>query len=159
MEGTINITSYKLFPFHFQILGILLLFLSVILMIQSPYFTPIFFLSGAAILTGYRGIQFDLPNKSYREYNSFLLIKFGKWRKFDSIEKIYVNSANVSQFAYTMVTTGTTIRNIEYNAYAKLGNEIKVHLICSKNKKVLFQKLQKMAALFKLDIIDNTVQV
>ncbi len=158
-KSTINIRSYKLFPFHFQVLGILFLILTAILVLESPYFAPLFFLSGAAILTGYRGVQFDLSKKSYREYNSFLFIKFGKWENFDAVEKIYVNSANVSQYAYTMVTTGTTIRSVEYNAYAKLGNDQKVHLICSKNKKKLTQKLSEMASLFQLEVIDNTARV
>ena len=112
---------------------------------------------GIFILTAYRGIEFDGSSRVFREYNSFLLfMKFGKWEKYKDVEKIYVNSSNVSQKIYTMITHGMTAKNVEYSAYMKIHDSTKLFLASNRNKKMLFRKMAALADFFQLEIIDNT---
>ncbi len=152
----INLKSVKLFPFQFQLLGVVFLLVGIVFIPNAPYLGLFLIIIGAFILTGYSGIQFDRSTKLYRTYNSFLFLKFGKWKEYGEIEKIFVNSVKVSQKIYTRITEGTTYRNVEYNAYLKLGDGTKEFLTSSKDKKTLFAKLARVGEFFHLEIIDNT---
>lgn len=154
---TIDIKSGRLFPFHFQLLSLVFLFMGMVLIMFSPYFSPIPLFLGGLILTGYRGIKFDRAPKVYRDYYSFLFFKFGKWKKYDHVEQIFINSSKVSQKVYTMVTSGTTIENLEYNAYIIFEDRKKLYLITDKNKDKLYKKLTKIADFFQSNIHDYTV--
>ena len=117
MTNSIDFKSDRLFPFHFQLLGVVFLLVGVVAIFDSPYLAAFLVPIAAIILTGYRGLEFNRSTKVYREYNPFLFfLKFGKPNKYADIEKIYVNSSNVSQKIYTMVTQGITARNVEYSA-------------------------------------------
>lgn len=151
---SVNLKSDRLFPSHFLLLGLIFTIVGLLLILFSPYLAPLFLLLGGMILTGYRGVEFDRIQKKYREYNSFLFMKFGDWENYDKPEKIFINSVNVSQKIYTMVTTGTIIRNVEYNAYMELGNGEKIYLISKKDKNRLYKKLSRIADFFQLEVID-----
>ena len=151
-----NFKSEKLFPFQFQLLGAVFLFVGIVFTLGSPYLATLLIAIGAFILTGYRGIQFDRSTKIYRAYNSFLFLKFGKWKEYGEVEKIFINSSKVSQKIYTRINEGTTVRSVEYNAYLKVGDGTKEFLTNNRDKKTLFAKLDGLAEFFHLDIIDNT---
>lgn len=153
---SIDFKSEKLFPFHFQLFGIVFFFTGVLSLLYKPYLTPIFILLGAFILSGYQGVEFDRVKRVYREYNSFFFMKFGKWGKYDTIEKIFINSSRTSQKIYTRVTEGVTVKNLVYNAYLLLGNGSKIYLIGKKDKKSLHKKLSTLSDFFQLEIHDNT---
>ncbi|MGK7397436.1 MAG: hypothetical protein ACNS62_22860 [Candidatus Cyclobacteriaceae bacterium M3_2C_046] len=154
-KETINLKSDKLFPFHIQLLGFIFFFYGLFTILMSPYLAPVFVFLGSMIITGYRGLVFDLNSGRFKEYNSFLFLKFGKWQRLDTAEKIFINAVNVSQKVYTMVTTGTTVRNIEYNSYLKLHDGQKIYLASAKHKKVLLKKLDPLARHFQLEITIN----
>jgi hypothetical protein len=157
-NDTIDLKSEKLFPWQFQFIGIIFLIVGIGLMIVSPYLAPILIVIGAFILTAYRGVEFNCSTKTYRNYNSFLFIKTGKFKPYDSVEKIYINESKVSQMIYTKITTGSTFRHIEYNAYLKFAHGIKIFLASKKDKKKLIDKLTGLAEFFQVEISDNTVQ-
>lgn len=92
----------------------------------------------------------------YREYNSFFFLKFGDWTNFDEVEKIFINSKNVTQKIYTMITTGITTRNVEYNAFMKFGNGTKIYLMGKENKESLLKKLTKISDFLQIEVIDYT---
>ena len=133
-SDSINLKSEKLFPFQFQLFGVVLLIGGIASVPFYPYISPFLIIVALSIFTGYRGIQFNRATKLYRTYKSFLFLKFGKWKEYDAIEMIYVNSAMVSQKIYTRVTEGITLRNVEYNAYLQFGNGTKEFLTFSKDK-------------------------
>ncbi|MFY0687561.1 MAG: hypothetical protein JXQ90_10380 [Cyclobacteriaceae bacterium] len=156
-DRAIDIKLGRLFPFHFQILGLVFSFIGIVLMVFSPYFSPIPMFLGGLILTGYRGIKFDGTAKVYKDYNSFLFIKFGKWEKYSQVEKVFINSSKVSQKVYTMVTNGTTIENLEYNAYIMFEDGKKLYLMSDRNRDKLYKKLARIADFFQSKINDNTM--
>ncbi len=152
-----DIKSERLFPFHFQLLGLVFLFMGMVLIVFSPYFSPIPLLLGGLMLTGYRGIKFDRATRVSRDYHSFLFFKFGKWKKYGQVEQIFINSSKVSQKVYTMVTSGTTIENLDYNAYIIFEDGEKLYLLSDKNKDKLRKKLTGIVDFFQSDINDYTV--
>ena len=155
-ERRISIRTERLFPFQFLVLGGVFLFAGLVTLVIKPFISPVLLLLGGLILTGFRGVEFDTNQQQYREFNSLLLIRFGKWNPYSKVEKIYVNAVNTSQYVYTKVTTGTTFRNREYNAYIKFDNGTKVHLMVRKNKEKLMKQLKPVADLFSIPLTDNT---
>jgi len=153
----INLKSEQLFPFQFQLIGVVLLIGGIASIPVSPYPGPFMLVFALGIFTSYRGIQFNRSTKLYRSYNSILFLKFGKWREYDAIEMIYINSSTVSQKIYTRVTEGTVSGNVEYNAYLQFRNGAKEFLATNKDKNKLFAKLAPMSEFSHLEIVDNTV--
>jgi hypothetical protein len=72
----------------------------------------------------------------------------------EEVEKIYINSAKTSQYAYTQVNTGITIRNQVFNGYLKFSSGKKIFLIQNKNKKTLLHALSPLAHSLEQEIQD-----
>lgn len=153
----LDIKSGKIFPFQFQILGGIFLIIGLSLVILNPLVSPLLLLPGIGLFAGRRGFEFDTDRNRYREYTAFLFVKFGGWREYHAAEMLYVNAANVSQQIYTQITVASTVRNVEYNAYLKLGDGTKLHLLSSRNKAALMRKLAEIAIFFRLEVVDNTI--
>jgi len=151
---TFNFKSEKLFPFQFQILGIIFLFLGMVLILYSPYFAPILIILGILILTAFRGIEFDRSAKTYRDYNSFLYMRQGSLRNYDSVKEIFINSSDVSQKIYTRVTEGTTMRYVEYNAYLEFGDGTKLYLTSKKDKNAIIEKTSGLSDFLQVEVRD-----
>lgn len=152
--STFHFRSEGLFQFNFILFGIILVFVGLILVVVSPWFSPIPFSLGGMILTGYRGISFDKSNQSYREFNSFLFLKFGPWKQSGPAEEIFINSGSSSQTIYTMVNTGTSIKHVEYRAYIKFTNEEKLYLKSNKDRDKLLSSLSELKEYLEVKIRD-----
>ncbi len=70
--------------------------------------------------------------------------KFGKPKKYNSIEKVFINKVRTSQNMYSQANHGHTARGIEYHAYLKLDSEEKVFLASDKDEKRLEDKMMKI---------------
>lgn len=116
-----------------------------------------FLLLGGLIVTGYTGVEFDRSRQTFREFNSFLFMRSGKWKTYDNLEKIFINAVKTSQYIYTQVTTGSTIRTREFDAYLKTNSGIKVFLTSRKDKEVLKKDLEPLAEFLRVPVVDNTV--
>ncbi len=146
----------KLFPFHFLLLGYALLFVGLLATFLSPYASPFFLFFGALFVTGTRGLEVNEIAKKYRAFNAFFFIKFGEWKSYDQFDHIFINSSKTSQKVNTMVTTGITARNLEYNAYLKFNDGYKLYLSTKRDKAELLNKVSGFAETFSLDVIDHT---
>ncbi|SHJ67133.1 hypothetical protein SAMN04488028_101856 [Reichenbachiella agariperforans] len=155
MNHLIKIKSDNLFPAHFQILGGLLLFMAVLLLFGAVYWSPILLLIGGVILTTHSGVEFDTASRRYRNFHSVFYIKFGEWIKYDRAVKIYINRLQTSQYIYTRVNVGSTIRKESYAAYLKLSDDTKLYLSSNEDKDNLKIKIVPVAEIFGLDVIDN----
>ena len=129
----------------------------IISLIYKLLLSPILLFVGAFILTGFRGVDLNGREKVYREYNSFLFLKFGKWVKYGQAEKIYINSGSASQKIYTRMTSGITVKSEEFNAYLKFDNGSKIYLASRKDKNRLIKRLKKLTDFFGIEIQDNTI--
>ena len=153
----IQTKTENLFPFHIQLFGWVCLFIGLVALVYQPLLALVALILGAIIVTGTRAVEFDSSRNLFREFNSFLFIKSGKWKAFEAVEKIYINASRMSQEVYTKVTTTTTFRSVEYTAYLKFSDGRKIYLLSSKNKKSLMKELAPVARYFELEIMDNTI--
>ena len=72
-------------------------------------------------------------------------LKIGNTKKFNLIEKIFVNKVKTRQTMYAYHSYNKhTARGIEYHAYLKLDNDGKIFLMGRKNKEDLHEKLKKI---------------
>jgi len=155
---SIDYKSGKLFPIQFQFFGGVLLLIGLGVATNYIVVGLILILIAASILTGQSGVDFDSELKAYRAYKSFLFIKSGENKKYQGVEKIFINSQAISQRMYTMHTNhGSDFKSLEYNAYLKFDNGIKIYLDTNKDKKALIDKLQELAGFLKTEVVDATI--
>lgn len=156
MKTRLNFYSEMLFPFHFLAIGVAFSFGGLAGIFFSPVLSSILLVIGLLIVTAYRGLQFNLSSNTYRVYNSFLFIKFGKWEKLGTIRQLFINESEVSQTIYMRLSQGSTYEYKEYNGYLELEDGDKVYLASRKNKVKLFKKLEALSGFLQCEITDTT---
>lgn len=156
-KSTVDIKSGRLFPFQFLVLGFIILISGVA--VVGPYMIIgiILIVAGAVILTAHEGTEIMPDTNSYREYNSILFIKTGKGKKYERIEKIFINPVRVSQKIYTAHTmNSSTFEDVEYNAYLKFSDGEKIFLLSGKNKNKIRNRLKAIADSLNIPLQDNS---
>lgn len=154
----VDIRGAMLFPFPFLMLGAGFIMAGIGVMINHPIIALILIGVGVLVVTAYEGTEIDPANHTYREYNAILFLKKGKTKRYDRIEKIYVNSGKVSRRVYTAHTTSSSIfYNMEYNAYMKLTSSEKVFLFSGRNKNQIVRRAQAIADMLNTAFQDNSV--
>jgi hypothetical protein len=158
-EPKIDIRSGSLFPWHFQLIAVFIFIAGITLFIQKPLVGSILVLASGFMLSASAGIEIDKAKNKYREYMSFyFILKNGKWRKFTGAEKVFINNSQVSSAMHTAHTNHSAVfKNTEYNAYLKLSDGTKIHLLSSKKKEKLVATMNKAASFLNTPVQDNTV--
>lgn len=152
-----DMKSEKLFPLHFRFVGGVLVVVGLVVLLPSPILAVILLVLGGALLTGIAGVEFDNQAKTYREYNSCFFLKNGVRKKYDSVEKIFINSMKVSQRMYTAHTNhSSNFHQVEYNAYVKFGEYQKIYLKSMKDKESLLKALSPLAQYLDTQVVDHT---
>ena len=158
-KTTVDVKSGTLFPMPFLVLGAICFIAGAVVFVNHPIIAIVLIVGGILILTSYEGTEIDPSSRTYREYNSFLFIKKGKAKNYQGIEKIFINSAKVSQRVYTAHTSASaTFSNIEYNAYLKFKEGEKVFLLSGKDKTKLLKKLRDISRSLNTSVVDNTMR-
>lgn len=156
-NNAIDIKAGKLFPFHFLILGGILLFAGAIVAVTYPIATAILVPLGLLIVTAYEGTEIDTGARTFREYNSFLFIKSGKKVKYKTLEGVFIHRAKISQKMFSPRTmNSSTFTHVEYNAYLKTDRE-KIFLMSGRNKMKLLEKVRSIAAALNTSVADHAV--
>lgn len=156
-KSIVDIKSGRLFPFQFLVLGFIIFITGIA--VVGPYMVIgiTLIIAGAGILTAHEGTEIIPSSNTYREYNSILFIKTGKGKKYQRIEKIFINPARVSQKVYTAHTlNSSTFDDIEYNAYLKFSDGEKIFLLSGKNKNRIKDRLKLVADSLDIPLQDNT---
>lgn len=159
MNNKIDIRSGTLFPWHFQLIAVLILISGLALVIEKPVIGAVLSFAGGFILSAASGTEIDLGKNRYREYIAFyFVIRSGKWRKFPGAEKLFINAAKTSTRAYTARTSHSSVFiDTEFNGYLKLNTGEKIHLINARKKEKLTSKLQPVASMLNCPLQDNTL--
>ncbi len=153
----IDFKSGRLFPWTFQLFAVALLVAAVVYFTTYTMISIGLLLFSLLIITAHTGVEFDRKKQTYREYNSFLLIKTGKVLPYRGVEKVFINSGRVSQRVYTAhTTTSSVFTNTEYRGYVKLLNGNKIFLISGKDKVKVAEKLAGLADWLQTGFTDHT---
>ena len=154
----IDIKGDILFPMQFQFFAAALFVGSFFAMTQNIIVGVVLFIISLLIFTGRGGVQVNLIQKTYLVYNSFLFIKSGKEKSYNTLEKIFINAGEYQSKMYTPHTTASfTVRDVEYNAYLKLDNEVKLYLGCDKDKDKVLKRFNKIANKLKIPLQEGIV--
>lgn len=157
MEKEIIDIKAESFPWQIRLLGALLLLPALGVMGSHWWLSIILVVLGVFLLTGYSGTEVDVSAKTFREYNSYLFIRTGEIKKYDRVERIFINKSKLTQKMYTAHTNNAAVfRDIVYNAYLKLDDE-KIFLTRRKNKDKLIRLLNPVVARLGTQLIDHAV--
>ena len=145
------------FPWTFRFLGALAAVGSVFLLINFNWLgLPLLFV-GLLIIFSYEGAEVDHQKKVYKEYASWLVIKTGKWRTYDAIDKVYINKIHETQRMYSAHTSKSSIfSNAVYHGYLKFSSNEKILLLSKKNKANMVKRLEGFAKAVGVPLVDNT---
>lgn len=155
----VDIKSGSLFPWHFMLIAGIFLLAGFGLIAERPLLSLTLIVTSLFILSGYAGTEIDLNNSSFREYRSFFFFfKGGKRQKFNSMEKIYINKSRVAQKVYTAHTNHSSVfSNVEYNAWLKLDDGRKIHLLSKSDKSKLIRILNRVSHSLQVRVDDQTL--
>lgn len=158
-ETKIDIRSGTLFPWHFQLIAVLILIAGVTLLIGKPVMGSLLVVAAGFILTAASGTEIDTSKNRYREYTSFyFMLKSGKWRKFNGAEKLFINSTKKSTQMHTAHTNHSSVfTDQEFNGYLKLNDGTKIHLLTSRKKEKLAATMNSAASFLRIPLQDNTI--
>jgi hypothetical protein len=157
LNQKVDIKGARIFPFPFMVLGTGFLLAGMGVMIIYPVISFILIVFGLSIVTAFEGTEIYPASHRYREYNSFLFLKTGRPKSFQGIEKIFINSGRVTQRIYTAHTTSSSsFSNVEYNAYLKFSEGVKVFLFSGRNKNRMMRKAEDLARSLNTSLHDNT---
>jgi hypothetical protein len=153
----IDIKKGGLFPLHFQLFGVILILAGVALMKGFFLLSLIPIAIGVFLITAYEGTRIDRSLKTIQEYSSLLFIKFGKHIPYQGVEKVFMNSNKQSQtFSTAHTMKSSTFKTQVYNAYLKLDDGTKIHLLTKKKKESLVARIQPLAVFLNTELSDAT---
>jgi hypothetical protein len=144
------------FPWQFTFLGVLFLIFGLTLQYGIVFNSAIIFIT-FIIFTGHYGLEIDFTKKTFKNYSSFLGLKFGKRKTFDAVEKIFINSRNIRESLHSRANNPGNFRYIEYKSFLKFSNGRKISLISRKNKEKLLKQMRNIAKDLKAEIVDFSV--
>ena len=154
----IDIRFSRLFPWHFMFLAVVVFIIALGLIIKEPIIAIGLMLTAGFVLTGYSGTEINRGKKTYKEYNSFFFfIKSGKEMTYTGIEKLFITRSKVSQKMYSRTSQSSTFTNIEFNAYIKFEDGLKIQLLNNAKKEKVVSSLKKIAAFLQVNMEDHTV--
>lgn len=158
-DNTIDIKFGQLFPWQFQLLGGILLFVALTLLLEKTVLGVFLMSIGMLILSASEGTEVNKKDKTYREYKSFFFLKTGEWEKYVDIEKIFVNSFHTTQKMRTAyMNQSSTFKNVEFNGYLKFVDGTKIQLLRTRKKTALVKSLQGIAQFLQAPLEDNTLE-
>jgi hypothetical protein len=157
MNHIINIKAES-FPWQFKFIGALAFIAAVGFVSTWWWLSLIFLLVGAVIFTTHSGTSLDAEKKMYREYNAFLFMKMGEWKKYDNVEKIFINASKESQQVHPAHTNDSaTFTYTSYDAYLKFSTGQKIYLASKKDKVALMKMLKGVAEVLETELVDYSI--
>ena len=155
----VDIKGARLFPFPFLVLGAAFVLAGLGVLISYPIVSMILIVFGLSIVTAFEGTEVYPASHTYREYNSFLFFRTGGEKRFESIEKIFMNSGNVARRIYTAHTmSSSTFSNTEYNVYLKFSDGVKIFLFSGRSKNRVVQKAEAIARSLNTSLHDYSLK-
>ena len=154
-NNKVDIKGARLFPFPFLVLGAAFVLAGLGVLISYPIVSVILIVFGFSILTAFEGTEIYPASKTYREYNSFLFFRTGSEKRFEHIDKIFINAGRVTRRIYTAHTTSSsTFPNTEYNVYLKFSDGVKVFLFSGRSKNRVVRKAEAIAGSLNTSLHD-----
>lgn len=145
-------------PFNWPSKFIAVLFLLVgVAFLKINYIVSIILIIiSALVLTAFNGLEINNIDKKYIRYTWLLSWKYGEFKKFDSIENIFINSGTSSQTYYSMSNKALNMGKNIFNGWVKFSNGKTVFLFDHKNKSALEERLKPIAKKLQTTIVDHT---
>lgn len=153
-KNKVDFRTSGYFPSGMLLAGVVFILGGLLVAIAAKIFLGIvIILAGITILTTHYRLEIDFESKRYRDYVWFLGLKNGKPEKFEKIEYLFINQSRLSQNLNSRISTRAITKDV-FNGYLKLDGEETIHLLSKENKAALVQRLNKIADLLKVKVID-----
>jgi hypothetical protein len=158
----IHVKHEHLLPRHFRLFGVIAIVFAFVYFSQHMDLTGV----GVALVTtavgliclfGRYGLLVDPQGKQYMEFVLLLWIKKGDWKPYQGIEKIFINSARVSERMVTRSGAKYDFKSKLYQAYLKFDDAVKIELDSDTSKEKLLSRLNIYNKELNTWIQDNTV--
>jgi hypothetical protein len=135
-----------------KLIGFLLLIFGVPLLFVN-WLSIIVVLIGIFIVTTRYGLKIDSENKKYQDYLQIAGLKTGEEKEYEQIEKLFI-TAGKKTTKMQLRGHASYLNQLEYNGFIKFSEDDKVHLISSKDKKVVMGLLKLFSDELAINIDD-----
>ncbi|MBC5774257.1 hypothetical protein H8S95_09310 [Pontibacter sp. KCTC 32443] len=105
-------------------------------------------------LTHYK-VEFDLQHITYREGVSFAGLTFGKKLPLPGFDFLFLKKNNYKQTMESRASMAT-IKMVKYDGYIKLTNNVKLHLLKTKDQQKAMQVMEQIAQDLNVEFRDLT---
>lgn len=132
------------FPNLFIGVGIALLLVSLLSM--NLLLILILFPLGIIILTGRYGVEIDFDRMSFREYNSILFFRWGKWRNLNKFSRISISKHQNHSLVYFSGSHSFSIDESKIAVYMISKNQrVKIPVKVFKDRQLALDFAHKLA--------------
>ena len=153
----IDLKFAPMFLWHVRLGAVIGILLALGIFTSSLAGSVFLFLGSLFVLTASEGTEFNLKNKTFREYNSFFFLKTGKFEPLGLVEYIFINKGTESlQMSSPRGVQTAVVESVVFNAYLKLKSGEKIQLLRDKNKFTVIKKLQTLSERLPAEIIDHS---
>lgn len=152
-----DIQSGPLLPWHFRLLGLLMVLFVPVLAAGSIILIIILELIGLTMIFSFEGTQIDPGAKRYREYTSILFLKSGKFMSYSGVERIFIVTSKINETMHSARANNTlTFEKRMFDAYIVFTPENKIHLVSDKSKERVMKKITPLSQTLQVSVVDHT---
>lgn len=143
------------FPLQLRIVAGAMVRISVALASPHPVLAIFLMLGALLVLSSYYGFSIDLTTRTYCEYTSWLGMKVGQPKKFESVVHLFIKPMRVSR-TYNLRGNSTTIHDTEYDGYLRLSGNTVIHIFRASRKEKVVKRLNELKAYLGTEVVDHT---
>jgi len=148
--------DFKTSPYFsgiFIFLGIFLALVGFATLFSSIIGGVILLTLSLIIFTTHYRLSIDFETKTFHDYVWFLGFKNGEKGNFERVEYVFVKKNVISQ-KMQLKAANSTIHKEVYDGYLRFSEEEKIHILTKDNKQAVVKKLQEIAEILKVKIVD-----
>lgn len=156
-NNKVDFRTSQYFPSGMILAGVLFIFAGLSVAIAAKLMLGIvIIITGVVMVTTHYRLEIDFEKKRYKDYVWFMGMKKGSEERFETIEYLFINRSKLSQNLNSRISTRTITKDV-FNGYLKLNGVEPIHLLTKENKVALVQRLNKIAALLQVKVVDYSV--
>ncbi len=144
------------FPSAFRWFGGILIIISLLSLIQGSWmWPPLTLVLGVLLLIARNAVELDFSGQRFRQYASFLGLKFGAWQDLPILEKIIITESHYSQVISSRVSS-TSHHSRRYRTVLREGKDFKLVIESSKEYQSALTTARWAAKVINMPILDCT---
>jgi hypothetical protein len=144
------------FPIQVKIVAASLIFIGLVVLLNSPWLGIVIWLVAIIGLTSYYGVEVDTEKKKYREFVFLCGLRIGSEKSYTTIDYIFIKPNRQSQTMHLRAVSSKVTSDV-FDSYIKFSDDEKIHLMRMNSKTQLIKKVVVFATMLNVEVVDYSV--